>query len=280
FDGATEAVKQGGCVVPETRISTSQGLVRIGSLGPAEAESKSWHSLTQPLIACTDEGSRRVEEFYHNGLAVVRSIRTTCGYGFTGTREHRVRVIDAQGAYVWRHLKDLCVGDWVVLQKHTYPDNTDYRFPPSDRVPHFNATKITTPERPTEELGEFIGYLIGDGSINSYNSEGGTGRLILTVADAEPEVAERLQHLASELFGLKGAPHKKPNDASTNYFFASTELVAWLKHIGITKPSTLTVCVPEVVFHAGADFARGFLRGLFTADGTVSKDGYPQLYTI
>src|SRR5262249_57487993 len=75
FDGATEAVKQGGCVVPETRISTSQGLVRIGSLGPAEAESKSWHSLTQPLIACTDEGSRRVEEFYHNGLAVVRSIR-------------------------------------------------------------------------------------------------------------------------------------------------------------------------------------------------------------
>src|SRR5262249_34973036 len=158
--------------------------------------------------------------------------------------------------------------------------NTDYRFPPSDRVPHFNATKITTPERPTEELGEFIGYLIGDGSINSYNSAGGTGRLILTVADAEPEVAERLQHLASELFGLKGAPHKKPNDASTNYFFASTELVAWLKHIGITKPSTLTVCVPEVVFHAGADFARGFLRGLFTADGTVSKDGYPQLYTI
>src|SRR5262249_31582491 len=224
--------------------------------------------------------SRRIEEFYHNGLAAVRSIRTTHGYSFTGTLEHRVRVIDNHGAYVWRHLKDLRLGDWVALQKHTYPESTDYRFLPSDRSPHFNATKITTPERPTEELGEFIGYLIGDGSINYYNSGGGTGRLILTVADAEPEVGKRLLHIAAELFGVTPNTQKKPNNASTNYFFASTELVAWLKHIGVTKLSTMVARAPEVVFHAGADFARGFVRGLFTAEGTVSKDGYPQLYSI
>src|SRR5215470_14254084 len=74
FDGATEAVKQGGCVVPETRVSVSSGLVQIGALGPIEAEPKSWHALAQPLVACTDEGSRRVEEFYHNGPAAVRRI--------------------------------------------------------------------------------------------------------------------------------------------------------------------------------------------------------------
>src|SRR5262249_18705396 len=160
FDGATEAVKQGGCVVPETRVATSQGLVQIGSLGPTEAAPKSWHALAQPLIACTDEGSRRIEEFYHNGLAAVRSIRTTHGYSFTGTLEHRVRVIDNHGAYVWRHLKDLRLGDWVALQKHTYPESTDYRFLPSDRSPHFNATQITTPDRPTDELADCIGYLL------------------------------------------------------------------------------------------------------------------------
>src|SRR5215469_11374225 len=84
FDGATEAVKQGGCVVPETRVSTSAGLVQIGTLSPAEAEPKSWHVLQRPLIACTDEGSRRVEEFYYNGMAAVRHIRTALGYSFTG----------------------------------------------------------------------------------------------------------------------------------------------------------------------------------------------------
>ncbi|WIG57839.1 MAG: Ribonucleotide reductase of class II (coenzyme B12-dependent) [Ktedonobacterales bacterium] len=280
FDGATEAVKQGGCVVPETRVATSKGLVQIGTLGPTEAEPKSWHAINAPLSVATDEGSRQVEEFYHNGLAAVRRIRTNHGYGFTGTLEHRVRVIDEHGQYVWRHLKEVRTGDWVVLQKHTIPETTDYRFEPSDRVAHFNAASITFPERPTAELGEFIGYLIGDGCINYYNPGGATGRLILTVAEKEADVAERLLHLARELFGVVPQQRTKPNDASVNYFFNATELVAWLEHIGVTKPSTLNVKAPEIVFRAGAEFARGFVRGLFTADGTISKDGYPQLYSI
>lgn len=280
FDGATEAVKQGGCVIPETRVSTSSGLVQIGTLGPTEAEPKSWHPLDAPLSVATDEGARVVEEFYHNGLAAVRRIRTNHGYGFTGTLEHRVRVIDEQGQYVWKHLKDICEGDWVVLQKHTLPEATDYRFASFDRVAHFNASPLTFPERPTPELGEFIGYLIGDGCINYYNPGGNTGRIILTVADAEPAVGEHLLQVTSELFGVTPQNRRKPNDASTNYFFNSTELVAWLEHIGVTKPSTLNARVPEIVFRAGAEFARGFVRGLFTADGTVTKDGYPQLYSI
>ncbi len=260
FDGATEAVKQGGCVVPETRVSTSQGLVRIGTLGPVEAEAQSWHALERPLLVSTDEGSRRAEEFYHNGRAAVRRIRTKHGYSFTGTLAHRVRVIDEQGVYVWRQLKDVHQGDWVALQKHTYPAATEYRFPPSARIAHVNAQPITLPERPTAGVGELIGYLIGDGSINFYNVGGGTGRLILTVADAEPEVATHLLRLVKELFGVTPQVRRKPNDASTNYFFNSTELVAWLAHIGVTKPSTLGVRVPEVVFQAGAELARGFLR--------------------
>src|SRR6185437_6087117 len=210
----------------------------------------------------------------------VRRLRTKNGYHFTGSLEHRIRVIDQHGDYVWKHLSEIQVGDWLALQKNTYPANTDYHFPPSDRVPHFNATAIMTPDRPSAELGEFIGYFIGDGSINYYNPRQSTGRLILTVADSEPEVGARLLQIAQDLFGVAPNPQKKPNDASTNYFFASTELVAWLKHIGVTKPSTLDLRVPEVAFQAGAEFAHGFLRGLFTADGSITAEGYPSLYSI
>src|SRR5262249_25056733 len=105
-------------------------------------------------------------------------------------------------------------------------------------------------------------------------------RLILTVADAERDLAEHVLGLARELFGVLPQVRRKPNDASANYFFNSTELVAWLAHIGVAKPSTLDVRVPEVVFQAGADFARGFLRGLFTANGTVSTDGYPSMSSV
>ncbi|HEY8325712.1 MAG TPA: adenosylcobalamin-dependent ribonucleoside-diphosphate reductase [Ktedonobacterales bacterium] len=280
FDGATEAVKQGGCVTPDTRVSTSAGMLRIGTLGPLEAEPKSWHALERPLTAATDEGQRRVEEFYHNGVAAIRRIRTTAGYHFAGTLEHRVRVIDEMGAYVWRHLKDLRAGDWVALQKHTYPETTDYRFPTFERVAHPNATAVRFPVRPTAELGEFIGYFIGDGCVNYYNAGGATGRLTMTVADAEPEVGERILRLAYDLFGVTPQAHRKPNDASVTYFFNATELVAWLKHLGVTKTSALSARIPEVVFQAGAEFARGFLRGLFSADGTISSEGYSSLCSV
>jgi DNA replication and repair protein RecF len=55
------------------------------------------------------------------------------------------------------------------------------------------------------------------------------------------------------------------------------QLVNWLEAIGVTKPSADRVRVPRVVFRKGAGMATGFLRGLFTADGTVSEEGYPSL---
>src|SRR5881398_3432566 len=42
FNSATEAVKQGGCVTPETRVSTNRGILEIRELGPADARARSW----------------------------------------------------------------------------------------------------------------------------------------------------------------------------------------------------------------------------------------------
>ncbi len=206
FDGATEAVKQGGCVIPNTRVSTSHGMVQIGSLGPQSGGGqRAGMRSDAPFAVFTDEGgSVSAEEFYYNGLSAVRRIRTDAAdIALQARFEHRVRVIDENGA-------SMCGGGWRMCVLATgsrsrstpIQSSTDYRFPAPNRIPHFNATPIRIPEQPTAELGEFIGYLIGDGSLNYYNPGGQTGRLILTVADAEPEVGERLLHLAQALFNV------------------------------------------------------------------------------
>ncbi|MBI2204836.1 MAG: adenosylcobalamin-dependent ribonucleoside-diphosphate reductase [Candidatus Rokubacteria bacterium] len=275
FNGATEAVKQGGCVVPDTRVSTNRGVIAIRELGPSAADAKTWHEPSRPLFVATDEGPRESDEFYNNGIALVRRIRTAHGYSVCATLEHRLRVIDEQGNYVWKTLEDIKVGDWVALQKNTYLPTEDFRFPCFDAKPHPNATPIRIPDAPTAELGEFIGYFLGDGAV-SVNARG-TGRLILTVCRAEPDVAARLSSIAEQLFGLRPVKQAKDGDGSENYFFNSTTLVAWLKTIGVDKPSALEVRLPEIAFTAGPEVARGLVRGLFTADGTISKDGYPSL---
>jgi len=278
FNSATEAVKQGGCVTPETRVSTNRGILEIRALGPASASPDTWHRHEHPLSVATDQGPKESEEFYNHGVAPVRRIRTRHGYSACATLEHRFRVIDEDGKYVWKAIEDIKVGDWVALQKKTYLPVENFKFPAFELEPHYNATRVRVPEVPTEELGEFIGYFLGDGAV-SVNSRG-TGRLILTVCKAEPDVAKHLIDIADQIFGLRPIRQAKADDGSENYFFNSTTLVAWLKTVGIEKRSSLDARVPEIAFCAGPDFARGLLRGLFTADGTVSKDGYPSLSSV
>lgn len=278
FNSATEAVKQGGCVSANTRISTSKGLFKIKELGPVNAPEDSWHKFDEPLKVMTDEGIKQSDEFYNHGIAKVKKITTKHGYSITTTLEHRLRVIDENGNYVWKYMKDIKKDDWVVLQKGTYPEDLDYKFPDFKYEPHFNCTQITLPEKPDEKLGEFIGYFIGDGCL-SFN-ERGTGRLIMSISNDEPEVARRITAVAEELFGVTPKISQKPNDNSKNYFYNNTMLAHWLRHIGIEKTSSIDVRVPEIVFKGGIEFARGFLRGLFSADGTVTKEGYVTLFSI
>jgi ribonucleoside-diphosphate reductase alpha chain len=280
YDASTDVVKQGGCVVPDTLVSTDRGIVPIRELGPSDAPEDSWHRHGVPLRVATDEGPRASDEFYNHGLAPVRRMRTKSGYSITTTLRHRVRVIDADGCYVWRRMDELKVGDWVVLQKGHLLEPADLSLPRLRDEPHPNSRAVRLPGQASESLGEFIGYAIGDGAFNRYNRGGGTGRLVLTISDAQPDVAEWLRRVSRELFELTPIAQKKEGDGSTNYFLNATTLVNWLEQIGVRKASAAEARVPDIVFRKGSPMARGFLRGLFTADGTVSKEGYPSLSSV
>ena len=279
FDAATQAVKQGGCVVPDTRVATGKGLLKIKDLGPVNVPADSWHKYNpHPVVVATDNGLNISDEFYNHGVSPVRTIKTKNGYKITGTPQHRLRVIDEKGNYVWRHIKDMKTGDWVVLQKDTFMDNRDYRLPEFTKKPHFNAMKVNIPSVVSKELGEFIGAFIGDGAVT--RNKWRTGRLIFSLSDQDKELKNYILKIAKDLFDVRPTVQKKKGDASTNYYFNATTLVDWLQFIGVDKPSSLTVRVPEIVFISTREFAKGFLRGLFSTDGAVSKDGYPSLCSV
>jgi len=279
YDSATEAVKQGGCVSPATRVSTEFGVVKIKSLGPKETIPDSWHNHNgRPFAVATDNGIEISDEFYNNGIAKIKKIRTNYGYSVSATLEHRFRVIDESGNYTWRHAKDLKPGDWVALQKDTYFTKGNYPLPKCSFKAHFNSQKIRTPEIATKQFGEFVGFFIGDGAISI--NKNGTGRLIFTINDNDKDTRDYLCRITEKLFAIKPVLQKKKNDKSTNYFFNSTVLVHWLKQIGIEKKSALEANAPEIVFRAGRDFALGFLKGLFSADGYISDEGYVSLCSV
>lgn len=279
IDEMTNQVKQGGCVSLDTRVSTENGLIKIGEIVPKLLINNSWASHKNGLLTVmTDSGPKISDEVYNNGLSEVITLKTSKGYSVTATPEHRFRIIDKEGNYVWKHLKDVKENDWLALQLDSYPESTEYNFPEFNYKPHANAEIITTPTIPTIGLAEIIGYFIGDGSISI--SEHGTGRFILSFGDDEQDVKEYLHRLMLSTFGILPVEEKKENDNSTNSFYNRTILVHWFKNLGVEKDSALTADVPEIVFKAGREFAKGFLRGLFTADGTITEEGYISLASV
>ncbi len=275
FDKSTDVVKQGGCVTLNTRVSTEHGLIEMGNIVPQLAVDTWGKHKDGSLLVMTDDGPKISDECYNHGKSEVITLITERGYNVTATPEHRFRVINEEGEYVWKYLRDIKTGDWLALQKDTCPEKTDYKLPEFVYKPHFNAQPVLLPTEISQEFGEFIGYFIGDGafSTNKHN----THRIILSFGLDEKDVIEEMIYRTKKLFGAMPLFSQKKNDNSINAFYNRTILGEWLKHIGVYKKSALTAKVPEIVFRGGRAFAEAFVRGLFTADGTITKEGFISL---
>src|SRR5947209_15437404 len=100
-----------GCLVGDSLVATSRGLVRLRALGDPVGEK--WQNLE--LEVATDEGPRQATQFYVNGFEQVVSIETDRGYRIQGTATHRIKVVDAEGDWVWRRFAEIKKDDRVPL---------------------------------------------------------------------------------------------------------------------------------------------------------------------
>src|SRR5947199_357110 len=100
-----------GCLVGDSLVSTSRGLVRLRSLGDPVGDK--WQDLD--IEVATDEGPRQATNFYVNGFEQVVSIETGRGYRIQGTPSHRIKVVDENGQWIWRRFAEIREGDRVPL---------------------------------------------------------------------------------------------------------------------------------------------------------------------
>jgi ribonucleoside-diphosphate reductase alpha chain len=259
-----------GCLVAGSLISTSRGLVRLRSLG--NVDGPQWQDLD--LDVATDEGPRRATKFYVNGMEQVVSIETRRGYRIQGTPTHRIKVVDAEGNWVWRRMAEIREGDRVpMMLGGLVGEPHPVALPPLGDL-HWNADYRTrVPREMSPELAEFVGYFMGDGSLHAKG-------IRLCVADGDQDVVERLLELGQELFGLDG--HALPRQGYTEVSFHSVPLTIWWEACGFSKLSPYeghrgkgyAPRVPDAILHSNdKDVYAAFVRGLFEADGNANH-GY------
>ncbi|HRF97770.1 MAG TPA: hypothetical protein PLZ51_21330, partial [Aggregatilineales bacterium] len=97
---------------------------------------------------------RDASQFYVNGTQPVKKITTGRGFSITATHNHRIRVIDECGNYVWRRMDELRVGDTTVLKKNTLGYGEYIALTP---VEQGNRSMSQLPTHMTPEFAELLG---------------------------------------------------------------------------------------------------------------------------
>jgi ribonucleoside-diphosphate reductase alpha chain len=113
------------------------------------------------------------------------------------------------------------------------------------------------------ELGFLLGWLVGDGYV-------GEKVFFYFNANTERKIAEYVKIAIEKRFGVKVSVFERNNEIWI--YVSKKEIVDLFKKL-MRKKTTL----PEIVFLANSEFVKGFLFGLFSADGYVDNDGAVKL---
>src|SRR5881409_2751789 len=204
-----------GCLVGDSLVSTSRGLVRLRTLG--DPVGSKWQELD--LEVATDDGPRQATQFYVNGFEQVVSIETDRGYRIQGTPTHRIKVVDAHGNLAWKRFAEINEGDRVPLMRGSLVGDPQLvQLPPLGELYWTADFRTRVPRELTPELAELVGYFMGDGSLHAKG-------LRFCISQDDPDVVEHLADLGAALFGLDATVTARTG--YTEVAFNSVPLVLW-----------------------------------------------------
>lgn len=227
---------------------------------------KKLSSVSQERVL-TDDGYRTIN-IKPLGEVGCFSVRTKFGY--------EVALVEGE-LFVrgngWKRFRDLpekCEVRLLDAREVTYPQ--DYSFPvdPTNyRRRHYDSngrnrlhlTKfVNLPEKWTEGFAEFVGYLVGDGWITLQNYS-----TYIEVAN-NTLMREKWKSFFENL-GWKVTIVRQ--SSSTRVVTSGKSLTDFLQALGVSTRRARGKVVPFSVLEAPRDVVAAFLRGLYSADGTV-----------
>ncbi|MBC6936628.1 MAG: hypothetical protein DWB42_12420 [Chloroflexi bacterium] len=193
---------------------------------------------------------------------------TRRGFSLTATHNHRIRIIDADGNYVWRRMDELAVGDRVVLKKNTLGDGETVRLA---SVEQGNRALSDLPPVLTPELAELLGLYMGDG----YTKR--RGGLHIVVCKRDPDLLTHVQSLMKKVWGKDRQVPIEDRQGCWVANLTGYYIPRFFEANGFSKPQgnhgegAEGAFIPSKILQAGKTCVAAFLRGLFEADGGVHR---------
>jgi len=229
------------CCHPDTLVETSEGLLRIKDVVGEGSVS-------------TSRGVRPYLNKVHNNAAPAIEIVTEDGYSLTVTPDHEVIVWTGSG-YERVQAQDLTSEHFVALKLGVGIDPKAFARTPAPPVRVGKAHVYSLPEEVDEDLAEFLGLMIADGTVTSKS---------FSLTKRHPEVVSRFCELTQKLFDKSPSIYSRPSFQTATV--SSVYLSKWLTTIG--GLNSKQKAIPECILRSPSFIQAKFLRGLFE-DGSI-----------
>jgi len=130
---------------------------------------------------------------------------------------------------------------------------------------------VTVPRAPSEKLAVLYGLLCGDGSLTSYETAARYGKWRIDFAESDPAVVAEYVRLNKELFGI--TPSVRNRNGWCEAYYCSKIVYRFYSRIlgHRTGKKTGSLKIPDSFRH-NSRLLLGFLKGLFTAEGSIKVE--------
>jgi ribonucleoside-diphosphate reductase alpha chain len=258
------------CFPSTARVHTTRGLLSIGDLVERGEAGEDIRVYTHRATA--DEPGEGVVAttpiaFMRSGVKPIVRLRFANGGELRCTPNHRIWTLNR--GYV--RADELTADDEVMLNDSATPaEDASWELPVkvAAKAKSFSrggsVAYAELPERWSEGLGEVMGHLIGDGCLTESSTVFVYGR-----DDVEDCTLEQHDTYLYELFG--GGSRQDMDNGTVQLRIGTSAVREFLRGLGVTSARAHDKRVPESIFTAPAEVQAAFLRGLFGADGCVSR---------
>jgi DNA topoisomerase-6 subunit B len=133
-----------------------------------------------------------------------------------------------------------------------------------------NGFYVNIPSRVTSELMWFVGAMAGDGHVVSPIDRRWGHALFFHSKDRE--LVDRMKRVLKELFGLDAREYFDRRAGSFTLETSSSIVAEILDYFGVPRgDKTTSLLLPDQVLVLSDDLVRAYLRGIFDADGGLSR---------
>ena len=258
------------CFPGGARVHTTKGLLSIAELierGEAgEGISVYTHRATAENPGTGVVATQPVA-FMRNGVSSIVRLRFANGAELRCTPNHRIWTITR--GYV--RADELTADDRVLLNDSPTPaTDASWQLPVKVAAAAKSFSRGGSvayrelPERWSEGLAELTGHLLGDGWLTDVQ----TG-WVYGGDDVEDGLAASHQGMLCDLVG--GVSHQDMDNGTVQLRVGSEAVQELFQGLGVTSARAHGKRVPEAVLTAPTEVQAAFLRGLYGADGCVSR---------